>query len=450
MTQNDLRHRPASLGDEYEDSPVPEHARRSLVSVSAVWLGFPMILTCAVFGGLIVYSLGFWRGMLAIVLGNLALMLYVGSLSFLAGRTGKNFALTAIETFGQRGYAVPAGFLATVVIGWFAFQTGLTGSILHDSLGWNETITTLGAGIGFIAVTLLGIRALSVIGMIAAPVYVVLGVVAIVFAASKAVPGSVTSYPGGAGSAAMSLGAAVTLVIASFIDSGTMTADFTRWAHNGREGFLASVSAFPVGNAVALIVGGVVVALGAATDPGSNGGAFLNILIARGGILIPLAVAFVFVNLGSVCAHCLYNGAVGWGQLSGGTMRRLTVALGAIGVLLATAGIWSYFEQWLNLLGVIVPPIGIVLILDQLLLPRLGLGSRASGATATSVRWQPFAGWLAGSVAALLAHSIAPWLSDAVVAMVVAAGVFTAVCTATKKSPERHPVLDLPIDAARL
>lgn len=439
MTTSTERTRPATLADEYEDVPVPARARRGLVAVSAVWLGFPMILTCAVFGGLIVYSLGFWRGMLAIALGNLVLMCYVGSLSFLAGRTGKNFALTAVETFGHRGYVVPSGFLATVVIGWFAFQTGLTGSILHDSLGWNETVITLAAGVGFIAVTLLGIRALSVIGMIAAPMYLVLGAVAIAFAASNSAPGSVTSYPGGAGTAAMSLGAAVTLVIASFIDSGTMTADFTRWSRNGREGFLAAFSAFPVGNAVALVVGGVIVAVGAATDPGSNGGTFLDILLARGGVLVPLAVAFVFINLGSVCAHCLYNGAVGWGQLSGGTMRRLTLVLGAVGVLLAVAGIWSYFEQWLNLLGVIVPPIGIVLILDQLVLPRFGLGSRAAGTRSAALRWQPFAGWSAGSAAALLAHGFAPWLSDAVVGMVVAAGAFTAACAATRQSSAVAP-----------
>jgi cytosine permease len=225
------------------------------------------------------------------------------------------------------------------------------------------------------------------------------------------------------------------LVIASFIDSGTMTADFTRWARNGREGFLAACSAFPVGNAVALVVGGVIVALGAAADPASNGGAFLHILIAHGGVLVPLTVAFVFINLGSVCAHCLYNGAVGWAHLSGGTMRRLTLVLGAVGVLLAVAGIWSYFEQWLNLLGVIVPPIGIVLILDQLVLPRFGVGSRVSGAPSVALRWEPFASWAAGSAAALLAHRFAPWLSDAVVGMVLAAGVYTAACAATRRSP---------------
>jgi cytosine permease len=418
---------------EYEEIPVPPHARRSLFSVSAVWLGFPMILTCAVFGGLIVYSLGFWRGMLAIVLGNLVLMGYVGALSYVAGRSGKNFALTAIETFGRRGYLVPSGFLATVVIGWFAFQTGLTGSILHDSFGWNERLTTLAAGICFLAATLLGIRALSAIGMIAAPVYLILGGVAIWFAAEQSTAATVTSYPGEAGHAAMSLGAAVTLVIASFIDSGTMTADFTRWSRSGRQGFLASLSAFPIGNTIALVVGGVIVALGAASNPAVNRGTFLNVLIAHGGILVPLAAAFVLINLGSVCTHCLYNGAVGWGQLTGTTMRRLTVILGAAGIILAVAGIWSHFEQWLNLLGVIVPPIGTVLIFDQLVLPHYAPTVSGTSTCPAQIRWAAFAAWAAGSIAALLTHACAPWLSDAAIGILTAAGAFVGIHAVTQR-----------------
>ncbi|RDI45019.1 cytosine permease [Nocardia mexicana] len=421
--------------EEFETTPVPRDHRRRLPSVAAVWFGFPMVLTCAIFGGLIVYSLGFWRGLLAIAVGNLCLMLYVGSLSYLAGRTGENFALTAARTFGVKAAAVPSAFLATIVIGWFAFQTGMAGAILHDSLGWPEQPTTLAAGLGFIALTLLGIRALSVIGVIAAPVYIVLGAVAIYLAAQDG-SGSPFGYSGGAESAALSFGAAVTLVIASFIDSGTMTADFTRWSRTGREGFLAAASAFPVSNSIALLVGGLVVALGGATDPGTDGGNFLGLLIDHGGVLVPLAVAFVFINLGSVCAHCLYNGAVGWSQLTAGRMRTLTLILGAVGVLLAVAGIWTYFEQWLNLLGVIVPPIGAVVILDQLVLPRTRLGSPAPG---RAVRWQPFAGWAGGAAVALLAHRLAPWLSDAVVGFVTAALLFTAASALTARDQKDCP-----------
>ncbi|MBF6172054.1 cytosine permease [Nocardia blacklockiae] len=415
--------------EEFEDVPVPLARRRGLLSVSAVWFGFPMVLTCAIFGGLIVHSLGFGRGMLAIMTGSLILMGYVGALSYLAGRSGKNFALTAAETFGRRAAAIPSGFLATVVIGWFAFQTGMAGAILHDSLGWNERLTTLATGVVFVAVTLLGIRALSVIGMIAAPFYVVLGLVAIGLAAAAG-PGAPTTY---SGSGAMSFGAAVTLVIASFVDLGTMTADFTRWSRSGREGFLAAFSAFPLGQTIALVIGGFVVALGGAQDPGTDGGDFLGLLIEHGGLLVPLAVAFVFVNLGSVCTHCLYNGAVGWSQLTGGRMRRLTVVLGTAGVLLAVAGIWSWFEQWLNLLGVIVPPIGAVVILDQLVLPRFGLGSRGR---VRALRRPPFVGWLGGSAAALLTHAFAPQLSDAVVGLVAATVFYTGACVLTSRDKE--------------
>ena len=209
-----------------------------------------------------------------------------------------------------------------------------------------------------------------------------------------------------------------------------MTADFTRWSRSGRSGFVASLAAFPFGNAVALVVGGVIVALGAAQDPGEQGGNFLAILIAHGGVLVPLAVAFVFVNLGSVCAHCLYNGAVGWSQLTHRRMRALTVVLGAIGIVLAVAGIWSYFEQWLNLLGVVVPPIGTVLILDLLVLPRV-LGARPTASSAW--RAAPFVAWALGSVAALLTHLLAAWLSDAVVGIVVTAVVYTAISASSAR-----------------
>jgi cytosine permease len=432
----------STMLEEYEDRPVPPAARRGLLSVSAVWLGFPMILTCAVFGGLIVNSLGFWRGMAAIAVGNVVLMAYVGALSYVAGRSGESFALGARRTFGHRGYLVPAAFLSTIVIGWFAFQTGLTGSVLHESLGWDEGLTSLGAGIAYVAVTIVGIRALSVIGLVAAPLYVALGIVAIVLAVGAPGAGSVTSYTGAAGPAALSFGAAVTLVVASFADSGTMTADFTRWSRSGRSGFVASLAAFPFGNAVALVVGGAIVALGAARDPGEQGGNFLAILIAHGGVLVPLAVAFVFVNLGSVCAHCLYNGAVGWSQLTHRRMRALTVVLGVIGVVLAVAGIWTYFEQWLNLLGVVVPPIGTVLILDLLVLPRV-LGARAPG-TSTPSAWRaaPFVAWAVGSIAALATHLLAAWLSDAVVGIVVTAIVYTAISAvhARRSAPVAAPV----------
>lgn len=408
------------LGEEYENEPVPRSARKSLFSVSAVWVGFPMIMTSAVFAGIVVYNLGFLTGMLAIVVGDLILMAYVGTLSYLAGRSGKNFALTAADTFGTKGFRVVSAFLSTLVIGWFAFQTGMVGTTLNLSMGWSAPWITLLAGVLFVALTFVGIRAISWIGVVASALFIPLGVVAVILAASASGGlGTALSYSGGAGAAAFSFGVAVTMVFACFVDSGTMTADFTRWARNGREGALAAFAAFPVAYFIAQLVGALIVALGAAAAAGTAGGDFLHVLVGGGGILVPLAIAFVFVNLGSVCAHCLYNGAVGFGNITGKTMRQLTIVLGVIGTIAAVAGIWSYFATWLNILGVLVPPIGIVLILDQLV-----FAHRRS--TAGGLHWKPFAAWAIGASVALTTHFYAPQLSDAVVAMVVGGLTFTA------------------------
>ncbi|KWX22683.1 cobalamin biosynthesis protein [Mycolicibacterium wolinskyi] len=413
------RHEPG-LGEEYENEPVPPSARRSLFSVSAVWVGFPMIMTSAVFAGIVVYNLGFVTGMLAIIVGDLILMGYVGTLSYLAGRSGKNFALTAADTFGTKGFRVVSAFLSTLVIGWFAFQTGMVGTTLNLSMGWSAAWITLLAGVLFVALTFVGIRAISWIGVVASALFIPLGAVAVILAASASDGlGSAVSYGGGAGAAAFSFGVAVTMVFACFVDSGTMTADFTRWARNGKEGALAAFAAFPVAYFVAQLVGALIVALGAAAAPGTAGGDFLHVLVGGGGILVPLAIAFVFVNLGSVCAHCLYNGAVGFGNITGKTMRQLTIVLGIVGTIAAVAGIWSYFATWLNILGVLVPPIGIVLILDQLVFAH----RRASTG---GLHWKPFAAWAIGAAVALATHWYAPQLSDAVVAMVVGGLAFTA------------------------
>lgn len=419
------------LEEEFEHEPVPASHRKSLFSVSAVWFGFPMILTNAIFGGIIVYGLGFWRGVAAIVIGNLVLLTYVGALSYVAGTTGKNFALTAESTFGRRGKMVAAGFLSTVVIGWFAFQTGLTGATLNTALGWNETAMTALAGVLYIGVTYIGIRALSILGMIAAPLFVVLAVVALVFASENGGMSKVTSYAGGgSGAAVLSLGAAITIVIAGFADSGTMTADFTRWSRSGREAVIAAFSAFPIANFVSLLVGGIVVASGSATAPSENGGDFLPILTSQGSVLTAIAVLFVFVNLGSVCTHCLYNGAVGWSTLTGSTMRRLTLILGVLGMVAALAGAWSYFATWLNLLGIFVPPIGAILIVDQLL-------CRPAVERAVSAwRVQPFVAWAIGSLCATAVHVWAPQLSEAVVGLLVGGVAYVAIDYVTSRSAQ--------------
>ena len=214
----------------------------------------------------------------------------------------------------------------------------------------------------------------------------------------------------------MSVGSAVTLVVATFADSGTMTADFTRWSKDGRSAVLAALTAFPFANMIAQVVGIVIVCAGAAATPATSGGDFLPVLASHGPFLSIVTLVFVFVNLGSVCTHCLYNGAVGWSRIAGQKMRTMTIILGIIGGAFAVAGVWSLFLDWLNLLGIFVPPIGAVIIVDQLVVRHYSIDDALP-----NYRPSAFIAWAIAAAAAVVVHYEAPAYSEAVVGMIVGA-----------------------------
>lgn len=421
------------LESEFEHTAVPLNKRKSLMSVTLVWVGFPMIITGAITGAALVAGLGFQKALWAMLIGNLMMFAYVGLLSAQGAKLGLNYALMASRTFGTRGYAISSGLLSTIVVGWYAVQTGLTGvsmnAAFHVSVFW----TTLLAGVMYLIITVIGIRALSFVGLISAPLFVILGIYAVMKTLTNG--GAVWSYAG-VPNHAMSFGLAITIVFALFADAGTMTADFTRWAKNRKHATIATFAAFPFANFVAMLIGGII----AAAVPKNSGDVFSTIA-AQGGFLAVLAVIFIFVNLGSVCSHCLYNASVGWSHIVGGKMRVLAVILGAIGITVAALGIWNFFIDWLNILGVLVPPIGTILILDQY------VARRTDTIEIQGFRSKPFIAWGIGSAVALFVNFKAPNLSTVVAGIVTAGLAFLLLSLSDIKANQRNNELNAVSDA---
>src|SRR5258707_14567952 len=164
------------LGSEYEHEPVPMNARRSAVSVTLVWLGFPMIITGAMTGSLLVLGMGFSRALTAMIIGNLFMFAYVGALGLLGTKRGMNFALIASIVFGKNGYVLASGLLSTLLLGWYAVQTGITGALISSTFGLNYVAMTIVAGLLYIAITFVGVRGLHWIGMASVPLFVILGI----------------------------------------------------------------------------------------------------------------------------------------------------------------------------------------------------------------------------------------------------------------------------------
>ena len=264
-----------------------------------------------------------------------------------------------------------------------------------------------------------GVRGLALVGFVATPLYLAAAVATLAVSLPGVSASQIWNYPGVHGST-FTFGAGVTMVVATFADSGTMTGDITRWAKNGRQAVLAAATAFPVANLIAFLAGAVVVATGVIIDPAKSGGDFVPLMAhAHGPMMRLLAMAVVFIGLGSVCAHCLYNGALGWSNLLDRRMRTLCLVLGAIGTIAATAGVWNHILDWLNLLGVFVPPMGAVILVSEF----LGAGRRST-LRMRAIEPTAVISYGAGALAAGVEHVTSQGFSEAVAGMVVAGVVY--------------------------
>ncbi len=415
------------LGNEYEHEPVPAAARRSLFSVTLVWAGFPMIITGAMTGSILVLGMGFSRALTAMIIGNLIMLAYVGALGVLGTRRGVNFALLASVVFGKKGYVLASGLLSTLLLGWYAVQTGITGALVSSTYGISYVLMTVIAGLLYIGITFVGVRGLHYIGLVSIPLFVILGVWVAADAASTTSWAAIMAYPGNNGAASMPLGVGLTVVVALFIDAGTVTADFNRWARTPRDSFLATFSAFPFANIVAMLVGGVMTAALAVPNANPFGAdnmfGYMNHM--QLGWLSILAFVFLYLNLGSVCSHCLYNSATGWSRIVGTHMRVAAVILGFIGIAVAAGNIWAFFIQWLSLLGVLVPPIGAIILVDQYVI-------RPDSKVSVDFRPTAFGAWAIGSAVGLFVENAAPEYSTAISSMLVGGIAYWALSAMTK------------------
>ena len=401
------------LGHEYEHDPVPLSARRSTFSVSMVWIGFPMIITGAITGSILVAGMGFKAALWAMIIGNLLMFAYVGASGALGTRRGQNYAMVASAVFGKKGYILSSGLLSTLLLGWYAVQTGITGNLIHVAFNVNYLAMTVLAGVLYLGITFVGIKGLHWIGVVSVPLFVVLGGWVAIDSASIAGWDHVVRYAGTNPDMAMSFGVALTIVITLFVDAATVTADFNRWAIDTKSSLIATFWAFPFANLLAMLVGGVMTAALALPNPQPFGlDNMFGYLIGQDKTwLSVLAFVFLFANLGSVCAHCLYNAATGWSRIGGGRMRWFAVGLAIIGIVVAAANVWALFIPWLGVLGILVPPIGAIVIADLYFV--------RPNAT-VDANWRPtsFMAWAAGSLVGYIVETFAPQFSTAICSFV--------------------------------
>jgi cytosine permease len=118
---------------------------------------------------------------------------------------------------------------------------------------------------------------------------------------------------------------------------------------------------------------------------------------------------------------------VGWSRIGGGRMRIFAVGLAVVGILIAAANVWALFIPWLSLLGILVPPIGAIMIADLYFV-------RPGAAIEADWRAKAFIAWAVGSLVAYLVETRAPQVSTAISAFIVAGICYFAISLRTAPS----------------
>ena len=420
--------------DDYATRPVPAGARRPMWEVLVIRLGAFACVPQLLLGSALGYGLSFRNAVLATLLGSVILQLLSLALGAAACAEGLSTTLLAAWAgFGRIGSALVGAVIAVALMGWFGVQNGVFASGLFHATGWmNVPLWSVVTGVAVTWITVKGYRLMALIARVALPLFLL----AVAWAAVRLLAGHSLSELLAAVPAGPRLGlpAAITAVTGSFIIGAVVTPDVTRFMRSGRDVFWMTLIATFVGELTINLVAVAMALLLRTSD------IVMLMSTLAGGIGATIAVVST-VKLNNLN---LYSSSLGFSTLvhalrlkRGAAVDRvrLTWWVGIASTGLSTLGILDHFIGFLVVLGVAIPPVAGIMMVDYYLLRRDRAALRRARATdalpVASERLNPvaLAAWLLACASALLlpgvgipalnalaVGSIAYWLGMALIA----------------------------------
>ena len=378
---------------EYEFAPVAPHARRGFGTLLFVMLGFTFFSASMYAGANLGNGLRAPQFLLAVLAGNLLLGLYTGLLAHIAAHTGLSTHLLARRAFGKQGAILPSLLLGVTQVGWFGVGVAMFAlpvAQMFPALPRLPLILVSGACMSLTAYY--GIKSLTILSIVAVPAIALLGGASMVkaFHDFGGLPAWFAMDP----AHPMSLTAAIGICVGSFISGGTLTPDFTRYSRTPAISVSSTVIAFLLGNSLMFLFGAVAAAFYQTND-------ISFALKAQG--MIAISVLVLGLNIWTTNDNALYAASLGFATLTNRTKRQFVLINGFLGTVFALVA-YNHFVPWLNLLNLMLPSIGAILILDHFVIRR----RHPNAEVEPGIRWAAILAWAAGFCAAKFLPGIPP------------------------------------------
>ncbi|MGE7187136.1 purine-cytosine permease family protein [Peribacillus sp. NPDC006672] len=353
------------LGDDYSLSRVPQNARLPMWDIMIVRVGALATLSQFMLGAALGYGMTFWQAFWAMMFGSVILQVISFLIGYAGAREGLSTSLLSRWTgFGRYGSSIIGAVIAFCTIGWFGVQNTVFANGLVEATDGKLTLPIAAAitGLGVTVLVIFGFKLLSMTAKITVPAFLLVVGIGIYQVLSDHSIFSLMGTPPPRES--LSLGVGATMVAGGFIIGAVITPDFSRFARNGKDVFWMTT----IGTLVGELGVGMIAVLMAHAAKTSD---VVSIMLQTSGWLGAAVVVFSTVKINNVN---LYSSSLGFTNIFDSVFKvkmnrgLVTLVIGAIGTLLSIMGILDRFVDFLVLLGIMIPPIAGIMVVDYFVL----------------------------------------------------------------------------------
>lgn len=171
---------------DYSLMPVPGHARRNIVTMFMIMLGFTFFSASMWTGQELGAGLDLSGFIGSLLLGGIILGIYTALLAYVGCKTGLSMDLLAQHSFGKKGSYLPSALISFTQIGWFGVGVAMfaipVARLLAPDKPWMVPLLVAVAGICMTGSAFFGIRAMTIVSYISVPLIAMLGIAAMVIA----------------------------------------------------------------------------------------------------------------------------------------------------------------------------------------------------------------------------------------------------------------------------
>ncbi|MDI3316270.1 MAG: cytosine permease [Bacillota bacterium] len=380
---------PAVGHDDFALSRVPLGQRYSWVSVAVQRFGQLSALSQFLLGATLGFGMRFWDAFWALTLGAVILELVAILTGIMGQREGLSTSVLGRWTgFGRYGSSLVGLVIAISLIGWFGIQNAVFAEGIRSLVGglptWAWSIVT---GLGVTLIVLYGFLSMAWTAYITVPAFLLLAGYSITSALLQHPLAQLVASP--APGPALSLAAGTTLVAGGFIVGSVITPDMTRFNRSAADVVKQTLVGITLGEYTIGLIGVLLAHAVRSAD-------VIRIVTSTSGVLgtLILIVATLKINDWN-----LYSSSLGLvnliDALSGKKVGRglVTLIVGLLGTVLSAAGILQQFQGFLLLLGVTIPPVAGIMVVDYFVLRRhrrvLDESAASGGVPASVESWNP-------------------------------------------------------------